>query len=153
MCWCRHSPDKLLRQKRPAGITLILTGIYTPDKLSPRAYCQGNFRSEYDNVNNGTIKWITEVRIPLQKVHDVPFDMHDRMPIYWLNSLAPGRLERTFRYVIFKLISVTDGWGISCKIALRWIPLDLTDDKSTLVQVMNGLVPSGNKPLPEPMLT
>ena len=71
------------------------------------------------------------------------------------------------------------GWGISCKIALRWMPLDLTDDKSTLVQVMawchqatshywsqcwprfmspygitrpqwgNGLVPSGNKPLPE----
>ena len=40
------------------------------------------------------------------------------------------------RYVIFKLISVTDGRGISCKIALRWMPLDLTDDKSTLVQVM-----------------
>ena len=31
--------------------------------------------------------------------------------------------------------------------------LDLTDDKSTLVQVINGLVPSGNQPLPEPMLT
>ena len=31
---------------------------------------------------------------------------------------------------------MTDGWGISCKIALRWMPLDLTDDKSTLVQVM-----------------
>ena len=31
---------------------------------------------------------------------------------------------------------MTDGWGISCKIALRWIPLDLTGDKSTLVQVM-----------------
>ena len=30
---------------------------------------------------------------------------------------------------------------------------DLTDDKSTLIQVMNDLVPSGNKPLPEPMLT
>ena len=27
-------------------------------------------------------------------------------------------------------------WGISYEIALRWIPLDLTDDKSTLVQVM-----------------
>ena len=39
-----------------------------------------------------------------------------------------------FREVIFKLIS--DGWGISCKIALRWMPLDLTDDKSTLVRVM-----------------
>ena len=28
------------------------------------------------------------------------------------------------------------GWVISYEIALRWIPLDLTDDKSTLVQVM-----------------
>ena len=31
---------------------------------------------------------------------------------------------------------MTDGWGISCKIVLRWMPQDLTDDKSTLVQVM-----------------
>ena len=38
--------------------------------------------------------------------------------------------------VTSKLISVTDGWGISRKIALRWMPLDLTDDKSTLVKVM-----------------
>ena len=53
-----------------------------------------------------------------------------------INSLAPGRFEPNFRWVIFKLISVTDGWGISGKIALRWMPLDLTDDKSTLVQVM-----------------
>ena len=29
-----------------------------------------------------------------------------------------------------------DDWGISCKIALRWMPLNLTDDNSTLVQVM-----------------
>ena len=28
------------------------------------------------------------------------------------------------------------GWGISYEIVLRWMPLDLTDDKSTLVQVM-----------------
>ena len=34
------------------------------------------------------------------------------------------------------LISVTDGWGFSCEIAHRWMPLDLTDDKSTLVKVM-----------------
>ena len=27
-------------------------------------------------------------------------------------------------------------WGISYEIALRWMPLDLTDDKPTLVQVM-----------------
>ena len=28
------------------------------------------------------------------------------------------------------------GWGFSYEIALRWMPLDLTDDKSTLVQAM-----------------
>ena len=28
------------------------------------------------------------------------------------------------------------GWSISYEIALRWIPLDLTDDKSTLIQIM-----------------
>ena len=49
---------------------------------------------------------------------------------------CPGKFEQNFREVIFKLISVTDGWDISCKIAIRWMPLDLTDNKSTLVQVM-----------------
>ena len=53
-----------------------------------------------------------------------------------VNSLAPGKFEQNFRQVIFKLISLTDGWGISGKIALRWMLLNLTDDKSTLVQVM-----------------
>ena len=61
--------------------------------------------------------------------------MRDVIQISEINSLAPGRFEQIF-FVIFKLISVTDGWGISGKIALRWMPLDLTDDKSTLVQVM-----------------
>ena len=56
--------------------------------------------------------------------------------MHCLNSLAPGRFQQNFRKVIFKLISVTDRWVISCKIALRWMPLDLADDKSTLVQVM-----------------
>ena len=30
------------------------------------------------------------------------------------------------------------GWGICCEIALIWISLYPTDDKSTLVQVMTG---------------
>ena len=51
-------------------------------------------------------------------------------------SLAPGKFEWNFRYVIFKQILVIDGWGISCEIALIWMPLDLTYDQSTLVQVM-----------------
>ena len=53
-----------------------------------------------------------------------------------INSLAPGRFQFNFRWVIFKLTLVNGGWGISYEIALRWMPLDLTDDKSTLVQVM-----------------
>ena len=36
----------------------------------------------------------------------------------------------------FKLILVNGGWDISYEIALRRMPQDLTDDKSTLVQVM-----------------
>ena len=39
-------------------------------------------------------------------------------------------------YLIFQIISVINGWGISCELALTWTSLDLTDDKSTLVQVM-----------------
>ena len=31
---------------------------------------------------------------------------------------------------------MNSGWGIAYKIALRWMPLDLTDDKSTSVQEM-----------------
>ena len=52
------------------------------------------------------------------------------------NSLAPGKFKVNFIWVIFKLIFVVDGWGISCETALIWMSLDHTYDKSTLVQVM-----------------
>ena len=38
--------------------------------------------------------------------------------------------------MIFKIILEIGGWGISYEIALTWISLYLTDDKSTLVQAM-----------------
>ena len=41
---------------------------------------------------------------------------------YWFtsfNSLAPGRFQFNFRSVIFKIILVNGGWGISYEIALR----------------------------------
>ena len=47
-----------------------------------------------------------------------------------------GVFKYNFRQVIFKLTLVNGGWGISYEIALRWMPLDLTDDNSTLVQAM-----------------
>ena len=52
------------------------------------------------------------------------------------NSLAPRRVEWQFRRVIFKLSSVINVWGISCEMTPRRMSLDLTNDKSTLVQVM-----------------
>ena len=52
------------------------------------------------------------------------------------NSLTPGRFKVNFRWVIFKLILVVNGWGISYETALIWVSLNHTYDKTTLVQVM-----------------
>ena len=52
------------------------------------------------------------------------------------NSLAPGRCGCNFKLVIFKLIPKIVMFRISCEIALRWIPEDLVNGKSTLVQIM-----------------
>ena len=41
------------------------------------------------------------------------------------------RNYRKYKF-IYKVILVIDGWGISCKIALRWKSLNLIDDKITL---------------------
>ena len=56
-----------------------------------------------------------------------------------INSLVSGRSWCNFKLVIFKLMSRVDTFCIlstSCEIALRWMPQDFADDKSTLVQVM-----------------
>ena len=65
-----------------------------------------------------------------------PDDKKLSMVTVVVNSLTPGRFEIHFRKVIFQLISVIDGWSISCKILLKLMPMDLTDGKSTLVPVM-----------------
>ena len=46
------------------------------------------------------------------------------------------RLEWHFTQEIFKVTLVIDNWDISHEIAVRWMQLNLTDEKSTLVQVM-----------------
>ena len=52
-----------------------------------------------------------------------------------INSLATWKFKQNLRHIIFKLMLVIDGWGISCEIALLWMSQDFTD-QSTLVQVM-----------------
>ena len=53
-----------------------------------------------------------------------------------INSLAPGRFYWNIISIIFNPILVIDDWGISCEITLKWLSLDLSDNRSTLVQVM-----------------
>ena len=50
--------------------------------------------------------------------------------------MAPGGFENIFQNVFFKLISWIDTLSNSCETALRSMPQNLSDDKSTLVQVM-----------------
>ena len=71
-----------------------------------------------------------------------------------LNSLALGWWGCNLKLVFFKVKSRIDISSLSSEIAPRWMPQDLTDDKSTLVQVMAWCRQATlNKPLPEPMLT
>ena len=53
-----------------------------------------------------------------------------------LNSLAPGRLGCHFKTAILNLVLLIGIFTLSKDNALRWMPRKLTDDKSTLVQVM-----------------
>ena len=63
------------------------------------------------------------VKCPFQQPHPI-------------NLLTPRRFEWNFRKVIFQVILLIVGWVITCEIAFRWLALDLTNDKSTLVQVV-----------------
>ena len=55
---------------------------------------------------------------------------------YGINSLAPGKSLCDFRNVIFNLALLIGIFRSSYDNVLRWMPQDLTDDKSTLVQAM-----------------
>ena len=53
-----------------------------------------------------------------------------------LDSLVPGRSGFNFKSAIFNLVLLIGIFRSSYDNALRWISWDLSDDKSTLVQVM-----------------
>ena len=68
----------------------------------------------------------------------------------WGNGFNSFPCNIWIRFQVSKFILVLDGWAISCEITLRLI-LDLTDDKSAVVQIMSWCHRPDNKPLPEPM--
>ena len=58
------------------------------------------------------------------------------MKVNFINSLAAGRPGCHFETAIFNLVLLIGIFTSAKDNALRWMPRDLTDDKSTLVQVM-----------------
>ena len=69
-----------------------------------------------------------------------------------INSFPPGQNGCHFRDNFFKCIFMNAKFWIAIQISLEIVPKGPIDNKSELVQVM-ALHWTGNKPLPEPMLT
>ena len=53
-----------------------------------------------------------------------------------LTHWTPGDVVVIFESIIFKLIMQNSGLGTQCEISFKWMPQNLTNEKSTLVQVM-----------------
>ena len=105
--------------------------------------------------NNRLVAWQQQAITWTDYTSDLKFDSKHpgANELTELNSLAPEKFEWNFKHVIFKQILVIDGWGISCEITLQWMSLTGLHWWSVNIGSGNGLVPSGNKPLPEPVLT
>ena len=125
------------------------------------AYVRGIHRSPVNSPHNGQWRgalvfsmvcaWINALVNDTEagdlRLHRAHYDvtvMHTVIPYphisivrFSINLTAPWRYGCNINSVIFKLISRADIWGMSWEIALRWIPQDLTDDLSTLVQWYN----------------
>ena len=69
-----------------------------------------------------------------------------------LNSSPPGQNGRHFTGDIFKSIFLNENVSISILISLKFVPNGLIDNTAALVWVMTWRW-TGDKPLPEPMLT
>ena len=69
-----------------------------------------------------------------------------------VNSSPPEQNGRHFSKDVFKCIFLNEKVRISIKISLKFVPKGPIDNESALVQVM-AWRRTGDKPLPEPMLT
>ena len=53
-----------------------------------------------------------------------------------LTLLPLGGCDINFKSIIFELVTQTSIFGPHCEMVLRWVPQNLTNQKSTMVQVM-----------------
>ena len=68
------------------------------------------------------------------------------------NPSPSGQNGHHFADGIFKCIFINERFCISIQISLKFVPKDLINNNSALVQVM-AWHRTGDKPLPEPMVT
>ena len=141
MAWCRQATSHYLGQcwpisMSPNGATRpqLVKGVSTrthqvPASFSWKVYGSAQSYMVYDQM------WATSRRQNGMR-NDVLSVSLNAVTKAIVLTHWPREFEWNFIYVIFKRILVTDGWGISCEIALIWMSLDFTDDQSTLVQVM-----------------
>ena len=104
----------------------------------PQIYRSIDGQGTYSTLNNHRInKWLNAVI--------------DWQSGYAFNSLVPGRFENNFQNVFFKLISWIDTLINSCETVLKTTTEPIWREVNIVSG--NGLVPSGNKPLPAPILS
>ena len=72
--------------------------------------------------------------------------------LFLINSSPPGQNGCHFADNSLKCIFMNEKFYISIQISLKFVPKGPTDNFAELVQVM-ARCRTGNKPLPEPMLT
>ena len=104
--------------------------------------CLGYFKGTMNvpGLTDPTLHEIINMDSLYAKIQQIPRTSH----VWFVNSLALGKFEWNFRYVIFQGILVIEDWGISCEIALIWWSVNIGSG--------NGLMPSCKKPLTEPTL-
>ena len=101
------------------------------------------------------VKWLVFCELRLWSVFDPCFNpVSVEYDVVDLNTLRPRQNGCLFADDVYKYILLNENVWISIKISVKFAPKDpLGLDKLNNIGSGNGLVPSGNKPLPEPMLT
>ena len=87
--------------------------------------------------------WFTKILLEMSGKWR-PFCLGFNVLTHW----SPGDVAAILNVCIFAVSSIIDILEIFAEIVLRWMPQN--SNKKVNIGSGNGLVPSGNKPLPEP---
>ena len=73
-----------------------------------------------------SVKWVTQTHMTIPLLYFITK----------INSLAPGRCGKNFKNIIFKTVIWSSSWSTRYEIVRKWMSKNLTNEKSTLLQVM-----------------